>query len=458
MEKHIIPIEEAEPVARKYFSGDENFTTAFMTLAKTTWVMDNRVGVCPRNNIIGVSRADSHFYFYISKSGGNYYIKFKNREEKDFFDIGEIDLFKGYCRDAAIYIITNPGCTLTEQKTLYDPDSFASEDKILGESQELLKSLGDMELPEDLLGSRTYNALVSAGIKTCADLAGKSAQDLLQLEGFGKASLRATCIALLKLAHKDTAEFENEIKIKINPNNDNEALIQIRERTVALVAEQEARPLCDNDESRNAALEFLKDFSIIIENLIKNVQLLTERSTKIICARVFDRRTLADIAGDYDLSRERIRQICQKATRQIKGKISRYKIPDEYADAISSLINDIDDELYLDCMLLVRENDKFLWEVLSYIVADKESRMLLNDFLERSKKISPPAAQDSEPRAERKADNRSNELLEAIEMLQQGIDPETGEILDEESFLFSNKVQKILNIAKAEVLRHGRNI
>lgn len=403
MGKHIIPIEEAESVVKKYFSGDEDFTTAFTALAKTTWLMDTRVGVCPRDNIIGVSRSDSHFYFYISQSGDNYYIKFKNRE-KEAFDTCKIEVFKDYCREAAIYIITNPSCILSESKPLYEPDKYASEDKILEESQELLKSLGRMWLPADLLGMRAYNALAGAGIQTCGALAGKSAQDLLRIEGFGKTSLRATCIALQVLAHKEASEYENGIKTA--PNNDNEALIGIRERTIALLAEQEARPLCDSDESRDVALNFLKDFSVIIENLIRNAQLITERSTGILCARVFSKRSLADIARDYDLSRERIRQICKKSTNRVKGKISRYKIPDEYADAISNLISDIDDELYLDCLQMVRENDEFLWDVLSSIVSDKENRTLLKDFLERCKKISSTVIQDSNPRVERKIEQK----------------------------------------------------
>ena len=69
MGRSIIPIGAAMSEVKEFFSGEIPFVAAFTILATHTWLIDQRVGVHREKNIIGISRSDSHYYFYLTIRG-----------------------------------------------------------------------------------------------------------------------------------------------------------------------------------------------------------------------------------------------------------------------------------------------------------------------------------------------------------------------------------------------------
>jgi predicted transcriptional regulator len=543
-ERRIVPIEGAVEEVKRYFHENNELFSTFIELASYTRSIDSKICICLASDFVGVSRPDSNLHFFVHGYGARYCITFKTKKT-EIFDSAQMEKYKGYCRDAVTYINETPGC-------IY----FKEENKILEDSQIMLQSLGNVEISCEIFGVRAYNALRGAGINTYGQLAGKTAQDLLEIKNFGKTSLSKICEVLQQLPHLQELEEKKKARNEESQKNKERKetyLSVIRMRTHTLLLGSRNKLLFDNDEITRVATNFNAQFSEIIQSILKSAtNPNSERKAKILYERVFNNRSLQDIAEEYGVSRERIRQICVKETRRYKARITRYIISDEHAENITKLICDVEGEQFFDCMAAVKKNNEFLWEILSGIVAEKDEVELLNEFLDSCYDMSISAEEKETPDGDTKketkmkykdwqkekpntvllvkagyfysaygssaevlnkvlgyklyytpktltpttgspnldkirnalekedisyavildgkieisfegskgiadfvtAEIKSKKLLDTIEMMQQGVDPTTGEILELDNFLLSEDVQKILKIAKAEIIKN----
>lgn len=390
----ISQLEDALPIVKTFLKDRPDLVSVFMEIANYVRALEPAAIVRYNADIIGLSKQDSHFYFYISPMGEICYIKIKNRDKR-ILDSEHMEEYKKCCAEAVSFVNSNDSCILSPpQNEPYTgasakpipesyalpsskkpPVDFTEQNKILEEARDILCNFADSAISSELFGASAYNALVKAGIKTYGDLAGKTAQELLEIRDFGKSSLKETCKAVLKLVQNEKSEKDfNRISLQA-----------IRDKTDLLLFIQEYRCLCANEESRKCAAKFFNDFCDIIIKIINDPAVVPERNGAILYSRIFEKKSLADIGKEYYLSRERIRQIINRTKNRIKGKIAGLRLPDEYLDILAKLIYDVEERYYLDCLSFVRSTDPILWEFLSCAVANRENINKLNAFLSTCK-------------------------------------------------------------------------
>ena len=394
----ISQLEDALPVVKTFLKDRPDLVSVFMEIADYVRSLEPAAIVRYNADIIGLSKQDSHFYFYISPMGEICYIKIKNRDKR-ILDSEHMEEYKKYCAEAVSFVNSNDSCILNPpQNEPYagasakpipesyalpsskkPPVDFTEQNKILEEARDILCSFADSVISRELFGARAYKALRLSGIVTYGDLAGKTAQELLEIRNFGESALKETCKAVLKLVQNEKSEKAfNGISLKA-----------VRAKTDLLLFIQEYRCLCANEESRKCAAKFFNNFCDIIIKIITDPTVVSERNGAILYSRVFEKRTLDDIGKEYYLSRERIRQIINRTKNRIKGKIAGLRLPDEYLNILAKSIYNVEERYYLDCLSFVRSTDSILWEFLSYAVAKRENINKLNAFLGTCEDIHP---------------------------------------------------------------------
>ena len=80
----VLEIKDAKETVQSYFSFKEENVTAFLSLIGYIASIEPSIVFRFNDNIIGVSRLDSVYHFYVSSANGKFFIKFKHRDKELF--------------------------------------------------------------------------------------------------------------------------------------------------------------------------------------------------------------------------------------------------------------------------------------------------------------------------------------------------------------------------------------
>lgn len=145
----VLEIKDAKETVQSYFSFKEENVTAFLSLIGYIASIEPSIVFRFNDNIIGVSRLDSVYHFYVSSANGKFFIKFKNRD-KELFEPEKLTEYKSYCLEAVDYVNSDDNCTLSEA----DSDDFPAESTLLEQCKRFFEN-NKNKWPEEKLNQKT---------------------------------------------------------------------------------------------------------------------------------------------------------------------------------------------------------------------------------------------------------------------------------------------------------------
>ena len=377
-----IEINESQNIVERFFENDKPHVISFMQLIKYANAIDGEIAVKYNNSIIGASRIDSVFFFYISKLNDRYAIKFKHLDSKIPFDEEDISFpeLKHYCKEAIEYVDregiekVEPATRKTSEDIESDadvgfsvdetgnpyfyPDYLSQFDKEFQGYKPFFENNKDVKITEYIFTRRVKNALAREDIVTLGDLVNLSIFDIYKIRGIGTNSIYEilrSCKLLCpdNSAYTDAGSFGG-IAVEINPPGFNEGdYWEDLQDKVSSIITPENMPDIDTERIADDVVEaYVKRIEDLLICYAKSLKRIKERELDIFVRRATTSETLESISKDYDVTRERIRQLNKKAIRKIQyGLIKGTGSSDE--------INKINESL-------IDADEVLVWEVLSY--------------------------------------------------------------------------------------------
>jgi len=375
MEKnYFVEIENSYEVVAAFFNNDILRIKTFLQLVKYAHAIDKEIAVRYNESIIGASKIDSVFYFYIVNLDGDFLIKYKHLPDRIPFSIiaDSFSAMKKECRNAIDYVKEKDISNITPAKTKNDHHSpeFRPASKKVGQpttppsntdcssqygtireaDKEFRQYYGFFEDHKDTaikncpFPNRVINALARREITTLGDLIGVSIMDLSKTRWMGQKSIssillicREMCedpdIVASKEGQKPTQSTENDewksvraSVLKAIESGDNTINLEFEERVI------------------ERSTQFQKDIELQLKAIAESMEKLTEREKDVFVRYIVLDETYGAIGNDYGVTRERIRQIKNKVIKKIRRTIFRHNVKAEVIDCITHLFLNADRE------------------------------------------------------------------------------------------------------------------
>ena len=109
----ICKIEDATPMIEKFFSGNSDLISLYLSVQEEMWRCDPDLLFCCKNGLIGLARKDEKYRFFIAPSEDAYDIKFAHIEGKMPFRTVDQALYIKECEKCILYILQNPNAVAT---------------------------------------------------------------------------------------------------------------------------------------------------------------------------------------------------------------------------------------------------------------------------------------------------------------------------------------------------------
>ena len=377
-----IEIHESQDVIERFFENDKLHAISFMQLIKYANAIDRKIAVKYNDSIIGASRIDSVFFFYICKLNKGFAIKFKHLDSKIPFDEKDVSFseLKHYCKEAIEYVDHEgikkgePAVRKTSEDNESDfgagfsvdetgnssfyPEYLYKFDKEFQEYKPFFEANKDVKITEFIFTRRVKNALAREDIVTLGDLVELSLFDIYKIRGIGTNSiyeiLRSCKLLCLDVPANTATGSPGRITVDVNPPgfNDGNYWDELQFRISSIIA-PENMPDRDTVMTINDDVEaYVKHIEDLLICYAKSLKRINERELDIFVRRATTSETLESISEDYDVTRERIRQLEKKAIRKIQYGLIKGTGSNNEANKINEL--------------LIDANEVLMWEVLSY--------------------------------------------------------------------------------------------
>lgn len=96
-------IEDATPIIEKFFCGNNNLISLYLSVQDEMWRCDPDLQFCCKNGLIGLARKDEKYKFYIAPSEDAYDIKFAHMDGKMPFQSADQSLYIKECEKCILY-------------------------------------------------------------------------------------------------------------------------------------------------------------------------------------------------------------------------------------------------------------------------------------------------------------------------------------------------------------------
>jgi len=291
---------------------------------------DNNLYIDKRDNFLGCkfNKKDKYFIFFISTISDKITLSYrKNVNIKDINRVPINAVDPNILKTTIINIIEYNKNNLQDQiieETNTERNYLTPERlKIIKEietkinKEEITKKYSKTNLEEVPVSNRLYNGLKRNNINTLAELLLTSIEEISHYDFIGRKCLKELINIKLSLVFEGKTNFQDNktntiktcLKTELNPNYYN-------------ITKNNYKELFTEEE-----YEQYLDFGIEIGNLTIAIlkQNSTKRNNEIFKKRMnitsSKKNTLQDIATEYNITRERVRQIINKKNKHIK----RYK-------------------------------------------------------------------------------------------------------------------------------------
>ena len=277
-------------------------------------------------DIIGVSLPSKRYFFYVSKKGNVFLIKFRTTEAMAFSVEAEPELIQLAVIEAQ-QAITHPELYETKHNEGYISElrpmtvatttgwlSNDTQDPFYIQYNVDPAKYADLNISQINMSARARHRLQAMHVSTFSDLLLLKEQDLVKIPQLGSKTLseikfiiqRVTTSTLPLSEFRELTDCES-IKQK-----------SLELQDIICSELMQIIPVDRFDHIQMEEREAFKEQIILwARNLLTIVQRLTDREKDIASRRIVFSDTLNSIAMDYDISRERIRQICLKIIRKI---------------------------------------------------------------------------------------------------------------------------------------------
>lgn len=384
-----------------FFNQDSSLISLFQTVFEDILKYDADIIVRGNGQIFGASLPKSRYHFYCSKDQENFYIKYQQDKEKIIFSPDNLEDLLSKNKDAVEIMKTLPALgDPAERKAIpkEKPKEKKEEqpkperppvvpiiseealecDLILEKCEGILREYSQYKINPDIFSVRVYNRFKKNSISIYGDLLNLRYDDFMKMEHFGKKCLD-NILDVLKRAEEDP-------QILINKRIEGKTefpWMKLRERTAQIF--DEVRQKSPDGEMTipattpgQVSIDTLYTILIeIIENILTNGTSFTEREREIGKRRIIDCETLAAIGKDYNLSRERIRQISTKVEIKIIRYLNDGEDAENIVDPIYHFFDAVPDDEYLGIILGVSKKNPIVGDLLIRIAAAEEEKEFL---------------------------------------------------------------------------------
>ena len=314
------------------FFGDEDFALLFMRLSLlVSKAKGDLVVRGTERKIIGVSVLGQRYFFYVVPNDRQYIIKFRNGPRIAFSLENTRDLILLAQNEAELEKKQPKGFVVTDTFQTQDDEAFYKLYKVN------VEQFRGIDITRDIFSTRAYNCLIRAGIDTFPTLLMLSETQLARVNQLG----RTTCSEIISVIERTIKENSNRpISLEAETNNRLEA--DDKDTTETCLREptrkEKGKTLCNNlfglllragdtetggDANPDSSMEFYIKLEQWVSDFIDSFSTIEERKRKMFISRVVDGKSLSQIGNEHELSRERIRQICEKTSRRIKTIVNR---------------------------------------------------------------------------------------------------------------------------------------
>ena len=101
-------IEDATSSIEKFFCGNDELVSLYLSVQDEMWRCDPDLLFCCKNGLIGLTKKDEKYRFFIAPSEDSYDIKFAHLESKIPFRAADHKLYVKECEKCILYILQNP--------------------------------------------------------------------------------------------------------------------------------------------------------------------------------------------------------------------------------------------------------------------------------------------------------------------------------------------------------------
>lgn len=127
-------IDQSISFVRSFFANDEKLISLYMSVQEEMWKCDPDLKFCSKNGLIGLSKKDEKYRFFIAPSEDSYDIKFAHIEGKRVFSVENNSEYIKECEKCIFYILKHPEAV--NSKLVDDTElSDISSDVILNRNQ-----------------------------------------------------------------------------------------------------------------------------------------------------------------------------------------------------------------------------------------------------------------------------------------------------------------------------------
>ena len=373
-----------------FFDKNGDLVALFLELLRYSKSVNPLLTLRRNSEIMGVSEAGAAFVFYLLVAEGVYYIKFKSCPGKEEFKPDCINSYKSLCDESIVFIRDNSKHT----KNTYTEQSITDKvDEALTLCSDFFQTCG-LKVTDVFDNRRVSNAINRIGIIECSQIKDISGKDLAKAKNLGRTGLRYIIDVCNELYEKDfNIEFKKEIVVGSDKSEAEDRNIwkEIQERTrlsILVWLSEVTEDVLGNEEINNAHLSELLTF---FSNVIEVDDHFNDRQKGVLNERVIKGITLDKIASEYGVSRERIRQITERASRKIISRIKRGSYNDRFQSEYSQIMNNVDDASYPLFLAYIRKKSKYIWLWIRWSLSDDAEKLdSLIDLVEMKGKLISP--------------------------------------------------------------------
>lgn len=386
---------EVEACVRSFFVDSEVHVTLFLRIWEYAREKAPDIGVRFSKGTVGIAFADSYYGCYVVKGEDQFYhVKSRPGCYDGLFEEDGLDIYL-HLIDEVLPLLAKDEFKLKERKKTQRGSRVPAIDAAMAVvtqlpylpscNMALEKCHDQFEIYKDvpinrlLFTKRVVNALGKAGVYTYGDLSRQDLNTLTNIANLKSASVRAiikgcVCISsskedLIKLAI-DAPEPTEDVFIRDNNIGKEACWVRMREYT-AEVMRQEIDFQFDHMVSRTTLLEYTREIAAFFAALFQNRAYLADDRGEMLYQRFIARKTLEAIGVDFEISRERVRQVVKKARVTLMSKVKSQRIQQEDVTRLTDIVCAIPKEWYFFVFIKLRIDYPDLWECLRPLLTDE---------------------------------------------------------------------------------------
>ena len=400
-------------IAESFFNGNKDLSMLFVELLNYARSINPRLTLRLNKDIIGVSEPGVAFVFYATDSEGSFYIKFKSCKKKEEFVIDRATEYKSFCNESIDLVSNNPQYVIkgsqkdnavernTEKKYVVVNDREINESRYINDGPainsieaEIDRTLElcsdfllncDLKIADVFTDNRVSNALNRRGIIMCSQLTEVSGTDLAKTKCLGRRSLKYildVCNELLASDH--LVSHADKQPIAPEPPQKKNIWEELQSRTLSSFLSWLSKPTEKIEGLDDTLAYHLTKLEELFSLAISEDDHLNDRQKNVLIERTIKGIKLETIGEEYGVTRERIRQIVERASKRLNGKIYR----GVYSEAFYSDYNDIFKNIDIDCypqfIAYVRKKSKYFWAwIRRTLMEDTERLDMFIDLIEQ---------------------------------------------------------------------------